>query len=191
MAMESEVMVRDGNLPPTAFQTGRLWLHAARANHAPGLFADYTGDLEASRFLPRGPHRSQAQTRAVIDAWGADRWTSNDRFAWSIIDRESDRPIGLFLLLMQGDGAEIHYGLGRGFWGQALATEAGKAVMFWVTGQSHLSTIRTTCAATHGASCRVLEKIGLVRDAFLPGALLMKPRGERLDGWSYLWRRTD
>ncbi len=93
MATESEVMVREGNLPPTAFQTERLWLHAARADHAPGLFADYTGDLEASRFLPRGPHQSQAQTLAVIDAWGADRWTSNDRFAWSIIDRESDRPI--------------------------------------------------------------------------------------------------
>ncbi|MGV1862800.1 GNAT family N-acetyltransferase [Agrobacterium rhizogenes] len=177
--------------PPIEFSTDRLLLRAARAEHAAGVFMEYTGNSKASRFLTRGPHPAQSRTEAVINAWGESNWTNSDRFVWSIIDRSSHRPIGLFLMFMEGDSAEIHYGLGPAFWGKGLATEAGLAVMRWVSEQSHLSSVHTTCAVAHDASRRVLEKIGLLRDQFVPEALLMKATDAKLDGWSYVWRRTD
>jgi [ribosomal protein S5]-alanine N-acetyltransferase len=177
-------------LPPVKILTPRLLLRAARAEDAAMAFEQYTGDIQASRFLPRGPHPSQSATEAVISAWGEAKWNDSNGFIWAIIDRRTDRTIGLFFLFIQGHKiAEIHYGFGPASWGQGLATEAGSAVMQWVSEQSHLSEVRTTCAADHHASCRVLQKIGLVRDQFIAGALQMKATGERIDGWSYIWRR--
>jgi [ribosomal protein S5]-alanine N-acetyltransferase len=176
--------------PPPRMLTARLLLRAARVEDAAMVFEQYTGDIQAARFLPRGPHPSQTTTEAVIRAWGETNWKDSSRFIWTIVDRLTDRPIGLFLLFIRGDvGAEIHYGLAPAVWGRGLATEAGLAVMQWVYEQSHFCEVRTMCAADHQASCRVLEKIGLVRDQFIEGALPMRATGERIDGWSYIWRR--
>ncbi|WP_245281484.1 GNAT family N-acetyltransferase [Rhizobium sp. AAP43] len=178
--------------PPSRILTNRLVLRAARAEDAAVVFEDYTGDIKAAEFLPRGPHLSQSATEAVISAWGETNWNVSNRFVWTIIERRTDRPIGLFLLFNQNDeAAEIHYGLGPAFWGHGLATEAGSAVMRWIAEQSNLSEVRTICAADHDASCRVLEKIGLQRNQFIPAALQMRPTGVRSDGWSYIWRRDE
>ncbi len=75
-------------------------------------------------------------------------------------------------------------------WAHGYATEAGMAVMEWISKQSHLSEVYTTCAASHHTSCRVLEKIGLRRSRLIPGALLMKATGEKIDGCQYIWRRS-
>lgn len=175
--------------PPILLSTSRLILTAARAEHAASLFTEYTGSEEASRFLPRGAHATQARTEAVIDAWGERNWATGDRFVWSIISRTEQRPIGLFLMFKVIDGAEIHYGLGPAFWGRGLATEAGLAIMDWVARRSELSGVHTICAAAHDASCRVLEKIGLRRDQLVPSALVFTSTGARMDGWSYRWDR--
>lgn len=156
------------------------------------MFEEYTGDIKAAKFLPRGPHLSQSATEAVISASGETNWNVSNRFVWTIIERRTDRPIGLFLLFNQNEeAAEIHYGLGPAFWGHGFATEAGSAVMRWIAEQSSLSEVRTICAADHDASCRVLEKIGLVRNQFFEAALPMRSTGVRLDGWSYIWRRSE
>lgn len=177
--------------PPVELTTSRLHLRAARSEHAASVFTEYTGNNMAARFLPRGAHPAQSSTEAVIHAWGESNWADGDRFIWSIIDRSDQRPMGLFLMFVDGDGAEIHYGIGPAYWGRGLATEAGLAIMHWVKQQSPLSEVHTICAAAHETSCRVLEKIGLVRGQFLPDALLLKATGERIDGWSYRWRRSE
>lgn len=177
--------------PPIKLSTDRLLLRAARTEDAPPLFQEYTSDIRASRFLPRGPHTSQSTTEAVISKWGESNWSNSSRFAWTIIERSSDRPIGLFLLFIEGDDqAEIHFGMCPAAWAHGYATEAGMAVMEWISKQSHLSEVYTTCAASHHTSCRVLEKIGLRRSRLIPGALLMKATGEKIDGCQYIWRRS-
>lgn len=104
--------------PPVELTTSRLHLRAARSEHAASVFTEYTGNSMAARFLPRGAHPAQSSTEAVIHAWGESNWADGDRFIWSIIDRSDQRPMGLFLMFVDGDGAEIHYGIGPAYWGR-------------------------------------------------------------------------
>ncbi|QRM32702.1 GNAT family N-acetyltransferase (plasmid) [Microvirga sp. VF16] len=52
--------------------------------------------------------------------------------------------IGPYLMFIESNAAEIHYGIGPSYWGRGFATEAGKAVMDWVAHDSLLSEV-TTC----------------------------------------------
>jgi ribosomal-protein-alanine N-acetyltransferase len=176
-------------LPPTVVRTPRLELRAARREHAASLFSEYTGRLDASRYLQRDVHLSQHQTESVINACGEDSWTTTSRFAWSIVPQTEAWAVGLFFMFVTGNAAEIHYGLGPAFWGQGFATEAGSAIMGWIVNHSDLSEVATSCAVQHLASQRVLEKIGLRRGQLRPAALLSKSTGEIMDAWSYTWQR--
>lgn len=177
------------NTPPLLFETPRLLLRAALHGHAAALFEKYTGRLEAARYLQRVIHPSQIRTETVLDAWGEANWLRTDRFVWSIFYRPEERPIGLFLMFIEGTSAEIHYGLGPAYLGQGLATEAGVAVINWIEGQSGLKEVATSCAAEHAASLRVLEKIGLHQMRLLPGDLLLASTGAKVDAWLYSWKR--
>ena len=176
--------------PPKRFETPRLRLHAGCAAHATALHAAYTGRADASRFLQRSPHPSESHTAAVLDRWGEASWPTTTRFVWTILLRPADEPIGLFLMFVDGDRAEIHYGIGSAHWGRGLVPEAGRTVMEWVEQRSALAEVSTTCAAEHEASLAVLEKIGLGRVRLLPAALPLAATGTRVDAWLYAWRRN-
>lgn len=175
-------------LPPRSITTPRLTLRAARPEHAEAVFEVYTSNEEASRYLQRAPHASVEKTRTTLQAWGELNWMASSRFIWTIFG-EDETAIGLFLLFIELDVAEIHFGIGPPHWGQGLVKEAGMAVMDWVVTASDLKEVRTTCAANHPASLRVLEKIGLERVAFLPAALFLSATQTREDAWLYRWRR--
>jgi [ribosomal protein S5]-alanine N-acetyltransferase len=176
--------------PPSVLTTSRLILRAARREDAACLFENYTGRSDASHYLQRSAHASQKKTEAVIDAWGADKWATSERFVWSVLLRSEQMPVGLFLMFLDGNNAEIHYGIGPSFWGQGLASEAGGAIMEWVVQRSSLSEVSTCCAVDHIASLRVLEKIGLSRIELLPNELLLGSAGSRVDAWLYRWERS-
>ncbi|MBO9099960.1 MULTISPECIES: GNAT family N-acetyltransferase [unclassified Rhizobium] len=176
--------------PPLTFVTPRLTLRGARAEDAGSLFEEYTGRAEASRYLQRKAHRSQAHTVSIIDACGENNWAATRRFGWSVIPHDCKRAIGLFYLFVDSGDAEIHYGIGPAFWGQGLATEAGIAIMDWVVDRSSLTEVSTSCATDHLASLRVLEKIGLRRIKLLLGGLLLGSTGKPADAWLYAWSRS-
>ncbi len=175
--------------PPMTFATPRLTLRASRAEDAGSLFDEYTGRAEASQYLQRKAHRSKAHTGCVIDACGENSWAATRRFGWSVIPHDYQKAIGLFYLFIDGDHAEMHYGLGPAFWGTGLATEAGSAIMEWVVHRSCLAGVSTSCATDHAASLRVLEKIGFLRTRLLPGELILGSTGLPTDAWLYTWSR--
>ncbi|MFC7067895.1 GNAT family N-acetyltransferase [Brucella rhizosphaerae] len=172
------------------FETPRLILQASYRAHAAALFEEYTGREDAARYLQRRAHTSQFQTETFIDAWGEINWLNSSRFVWTILHRADKKPIGMFLMFIEGSSAEIHYGLGPSYWGQGLATETGIAVMDWVTDQSGLALISTSCATAHVTSLRVLEKIGLHRTQLLSSQLPLASTGTKVDAWLYSWKRS-
>ncbi|WP_429930091.1 GNAT family N-acetyltransferase [Agrobacterium vitis] len=175
--------------PPTSILTSRLALRAARPEHADAVFEAYTGSVEASRYLQRTAHASVERTRAIMEAWGELNWLKASRFVWTIFNKD-ETAIGLFLLFLENNTAEIHYGIGQSDWGKGLTTEAGIAVMDWVVNTSSLTEVTTCCAAEHQTSLRVLEKIGLERAEFLPASLFLSATNAREDAWLYQWKRA-
>ncbi|WP_180572711.1 GNAT family N-acetyltransferase [Agrobacterium vitis] len=174
--------------PPTSILTSRLALRAARPEHADAVFERYTSNLEASRYLQRTAHASVARTRATMEAWGEMNWLKTSRFFWTIFSNDKTA-IGLFLLFLENNTAEIHYGIGPSYWGQGLVAEAGIAVMDWVVNTSSFTEVTSCCAAEHQASLRVLEKIGLQRAQFRPASLFLSATQTREDAWLYRWKR--
>lgn len=175
-------------IPPLLFETPRLRLVAARPEHAASLFEEYTGRDDASRYLQRRPHASVDHTLAIIEEWGEKHWRETGRFVWAICGNDG-RAIGLFLMFIEGDVAEIHYGIGPSWWGQGLVTEAGKAVMDWVVGVSELAEVTTCCAVEHVAGLRVLDKIRLQRVQLLLAHLYLSATDQKVDAWVYRWKR--
>lgn len=175
--------------PPISIVTPRLVLRAARPEHAHAIFEAYTSNLEASRYLQRSAHASVERTRAIMEAWGELNWLKTRRFVWTIFSSR-ETAIGLFLLFIENNAAEIHFGIGPSYWRRGLVTEAGMAVMDWIVNTSSLPEVTTCCAAEHQASLRVLEKIGLARAEFLPASLFLSATNTREDAWLYRWKRV-
>jgi len=95
------------------------------------------------------------------------QWDSGDEFSWVITLREEDRAIGGVTCHLQQESAEIGYLLHRRYWGQGLATEAARGVMEWLLSIPTINEIWATCDTENLASVRVLEKLGLTRQAIL------------------------
>lgn len=67
--------------------------------------------------------------------------------------------------------AEVGYWLGVRYWGRGLVTAALKTAVAWAFGAYSLQRVFALPFATNGASCRVLEKAGFVREGLLRRAV--------------------
>jgi len=63
--------------------------------------------------------------------------------------------------------AEIGYWLGESFWGRGIVTDALVAVTRYAVATHGLTRVFAVPFATNAASCRVLEKAGYTREAWL------------------------
>ena len=64
--------------------------------------------------------------------------------------------------------AEIAYWIGRPYWGNGYATEAARAVIGYGFGRLYLRRIYARYLVRNKASGRVLEKIGMIHENYLP-----------------------
>ena len=183
-------------LPPYTLTTERLHMKSCTLSDAEDLFENYFSDTETMQFLQRTAHADIARTKQFIAEYGAihateHSWTSeNGRFAWSIFIKNNPSPVGIFLMFIAANTAEIHFGLAKKFWGQRYMTEAGLGVMEWVKTQSILQSITTACPIEHHASQKVLSKIGLKQTRLLKNYLALPYKGtDKSDAWLYVWNR--
>ncbi len=81
---------------------------------------------------------------------------------WAIVLREADDLVGVIGLAPRPDGqsTELGYYIGRGHWGQGLATEAGRAVVCLATEDIGYARLTSGYHADNPASGRVLAKLG-------------------------------
>jgi ribosomal-protein-alanine N-acetyltransferase len=75
--------------------------------------------------------------------------------------------------------AELGYSIARNHWGRGLVAEAGRAVIGWAFPACDLWKIFARADAGNRGSWRVMEKLGMIREALLREHRLV--RGERGD----------
>ena len=102
-----------------------------------------------------------------------EEWDRGQSAVFAICPRENDSSsesqlVGAagIVLDQQSNRGELGYWIGRGYWGQGIATEAGKLMLDFAFGQLCLNKVTAECLTRNPASAKVLEKLGLKQEGY-------------------------
>lgn len=141
-------------------QTERLTLRRISAADAPAIHG-YMCDPEVTRWLPSG----------VLDEAGAlafaEKNAGRGATNLALIERASGELIGhmSFHRWFAPTVQEIGWAIGRPHQGRGYATEAARALMSHAFEGLRRHRVLATCQPENGASWRVMEKLGMRREA--------------------------
>jgi len=146
--------------------TDRLLLRELVLDDAQAV-ADRAGDRRVARFLIAvpSPYPVSLATRWIMAriAW----WPQSRGLTLAIARREEPKQlIGTVSLrrYTRDQRAELGYWLGVDSWGSGLATEAADALVEFGFRELELSRIYAQVLEGNDASCRVLEKLGMISE---------------------------
>ena len=147
-------------------RTGRLILRPFNTGDVDDALA-YASDPEWARHLPDWP---QPYTRLDAEKYVSRQqkltpWDTTPMFA---IEFEGT-VVGWikFNLEWKDQRASMAYALGRDYWGKGLVPEAANAMLDWGFGELGLAKIYAGAESLNTNSQRVMEKVGMTREAFL------------------------
>lgn len=180
-------------LPSPTLTTARLRLRPFVDADADALYAMHS-NAHVLRYWDSPPwtERGRAERFLAVCRELADEG-SGARLA---IDRATDRTFVGWCSLTRWNptyrSASLGYCLGDASWGQGYATEAAGALLEWAFTTVDLNRVQAETDTRNGASARVLEKLGFVREGTLREDCIVN--GEVSDSWVYGllvadWRR--
>jgi ribosomal-protein-alanine N-acetyltransferase len=166
-------------------ETERLLLREFRADDENSIHA-YASDPEVVRLMiwgPNSPEQTQAFLRTVLQA--QEQWPRP--FVELAIQLKGEgRMIGSIGLRVKDErnrAADIGYVLAREDWGRGYMTEAARAILEVAFRQLDLHRVWATCDPRNHASYRVMEKLGMRREAHFRNHVM--ERGEWRDSYLY------
>jgi ribosomal-protein-alanine N-acetyltransferase len=148
-------------------RTERLVLRPFRAEDVDDALS-YRSDVEFARFLPHIPQPfMRRDAEAFVTTNMTEPWDQSPTFA-VVLD---DTVIGTvnFEIDAATRTAMIGYAIGRAWWGRGIATEAARGAMAWAIETFHLVRVWASTELRHVRSQRVLEKLGMTREAVRVG----------------------
>ncbi|MGN6318624.1 GNAT family N-acetyltransferase [Trinickia sp.] len=156
--------------PPDAsmLSTARLTLRPLRAEDAAPLFAMYS-DVQFMRYWS---FPVMTRFEQVVDylARRMQGSATETEIVWAVEIAATHEAIGicsLFDLDAASKRAEIGFGLQRAFWGRGYMSEAARAVVDCAFDMLHLRRIEAEIDPRNGASARILERLGFVKEGLL------------------------
>ncbi len=166
-------------------ETARLILRDFRKDDWEAVH-EYGTDLEVVRFMPWGPN-TESDTKDFIKlSLASQREEPRTKFEFAVTLAESERLIGgagIRVSAPADRGADMGYCLHRDIWGQGYATEAAGAIVGFGFEKLGLHRVFATCDTGNEASARVLEKIGMRREAHFKQDNMI--RGKWRDSYLY------
>jgi ribosomal-protein-alanine N-acetyltransferase len=129
---------------------------------------DYAADLDVVRYMPWGPN-SEEETRAFVErAIAAASAEPRTSFEFAVTLADTGRLIGgcgIRIASRSHRSADMGYCLRKDAWGRGYATEAAAAVLGFGFDVLNSHRVFATCDTENLASARVLEKLGMRREA--------------------------
>lgn len=164
---------------PSTLTTARLVLATPAMAHVPQM-AELANNKRIHAVLSRLPH-PYAETDG--EHFVTEIARGETEFAWSIL--KDDTYIGTMgLHLLPDQLPELGYWLGEPYWGQGLATEAGRAVVA-AARAAGAAALRSRALLSNSGSRNVLKKLGFTeigestdKDGTLKGQSVMLMRLE-------------
>ncbi|MGA0599939.1 GNAT family N-acetyltransferase [Caulobacter sp. KR2-114] len=166
-------------------ETERLILRDVREDDFDDVH-EYATDLEVVRYMNWGPNTPEI-TRQVLDGWLKDqrRWPRPvvNMAAHHKTDGRMIGAVRFAILDAESGTGDFGYSFNRAYWNQGLGAEAAGAVVRNAFETLGLRRMIATCDARNIGSWRVMEKLGMRREA------LFRQDAKAHDGWrdSYLY----
>jgi RimJ/RimL family protein N-acetyltransferase len=163
----------------TVLQTPRLVLRPITLTDWPQIHR-YMSDPMVTRWLPEGP-LDEAQTQAF-----AHKNTGRSARAVAVIERQSGQLVGHmpFHKWLGRATHEIGWAISSSHQGRGYATEAAGALLDFAFSTLGCHRLVATCQPENVASWRVMEKLGMRREAHFRQGLYQKS-GEWWDEYFY------
>ena len=158
-------------------KTPRLLLRGLTVEDADALFA-VLRDKRLTRYVAWEHHRSIEQTVFYLLSLES-AYRDAGLKEWGVFDAGSGALFGTcgFVRLEEAHArGEIGYTIGREHQGRGLATECAAAVMRFGFEELGLHRVEAQVVVGNAASARVLEKIGMRREAVLEGRARIRRR---------------
>ena len=147
-------------------RTDRLVLRKFHMDDAEEIFAAWTSDERVAKYTSWNAHKSIAETRAYVEYMAGKTELSD--YNWIIeLDHKAIGSISVCYSDAVSEIAGIGYALGYDYWGNGYITEAAKAVIDFLFHTVHYRKIIAGCDSENVGSRRVLEKVGMKREAVL------------------------
>jgi ribosomal-protein-alanine N-acetyltransferase len=154
---------------PEQLSTARLILRRPTSRDAEGIYA-YASDAETTRMMGWPRHRSLEDTRGFL-SFAEEEWRRTGCGAYLVCTSSGELLGSTGLHLATSTRAVIGYIFGRPYWGQGFATEAA-AAMIELARALDIVRVEAAVVASHLASARVLEKIGMELEGVLRAYLV-------------------
>ena len=145
----------------TKVTTDRLVLRAFTLEDVEPMHAILRGD-GVLRYFPNCDAPARERVREMVIEQEA-HWSDRGHGLWAVESRTTGELIGRSGLqyLPETDEVEVDFILGRAYWGQGFATEAGEAGLCHGFSEVGLESIVGIVHPENAASRRVLEKLGM------------------------------
>ncbi|MDW5418295.1 GNAT family N-acetyltransferase [Iodobacter sp. CM08] len=149
-------------------ETPRLILNHFNFDDAPAV-QRLAGDFAIADTTATIPHPYPDGAAESWIASTANLWLVQQTLALAIRRKEDGTLLGAISLLdiLYEHRAELGYWIGKPFWGNGYASEAGHAILAFGFTELKLKRIHAEYLARNPASGRVMEKIGLKQEGIL------------------------
>jgi [ribosomal protein S5]-alanine N-acetyltransferase len=172
-------------------QTERLLLREFGAPDEPDIHA-YASDPEVVRLMIWGPNTPEMTRSYLEGVLGAQQHWPRPDVALAVELTAERRVIGSIALRIRDERnstADIGFVLNRAYWGQGYMVEAAHAVLDTAFREVGLHRVWATCDPRNRASYRVMERLGMRREAHFRQDVMEK--GEWRDSYLYAILREE
>lgn len=141
--------------------TRRLTLRKFTVEDAQAMFENWANDERVTRYLTWSPHKSQEDTRQLLEAWCA-AYKNSDTYNWAI--EYQGILIGNISVVRfdeRSEWVDLGYCIGYAYWNRGIMPEAAKAVIDFLFAEVGVNRVGISHAVKNPASGRVAQKCGL------------------------------
>ncbi|MEO9211499.1 MAG: GNAT family protein [Ginsengibacter sp.] len=142
---------------------------------------------ETDKFNTLGIPETLQVTEKILLEWVKDqKIQSRKSYVLALDLKDGDQFIGLIAINLGKEKyktAEVWFKVHKDFWGKGYTTEALTKLLEFGFDQLKLHRIEAGCAVDNIASCKVLEKVGMIREGLKRKKLPI--RGEWKDNYFY------
>lgn len=148
--------------------TERLQLRPLTLKDAQALLAIFS-DSEVMKYWNTAPWTSLADAQNFIRS-SAEAMGSDESLTLGIFLKSNGELIGkcmLFDYVKESKRAEIGFGIGRNYWGQGFAPEAGQALLDYGFDVLGLRRVEAEIDPDNVSSGKTLERLGFIKEGLL------------------------